>query len=246
MMELLIMHIADGMLAVTEYNMRVFHGTIRKYYRWQDWSQPVLTHNGSSTIMWLEDPKLTGAKNNSAQTQIETWGTSPMSYFNDAYRSMDADKGNSFYLSASSKSTVQEYTQQTYDVLDICFPQYMKITHIKVVCNFQNGYHCALHRIIGYTVNDDGTLGTKLFNTTGSNTKTTLETDVTVNHRTRKLRLCLRPDWNNGGYRCRVQEITVTAQKAVDGNSSNYAFYEDTQSYLPLYLNGEYRAFQEN
>ena len=238
---------ADGLRAAREFNMvyKVFKGAVRKYYKWQSWSQPVLTFNGSSQNMWLEDPKLTGASNNSAQTQIEEWGTSPMSYFVNAYKSMDADDNNVFYLSAANRP-IEDYTNQTYDVLDICFPKYMKLTHIKVVCKFQNGYHCALHRIIGYALNNDGSLGDRLFVVGGSNTVTTLEKDITINHKTRKLRLCLRPDHNNGSYRCQIQEITVTAQQAAEATSSNYDFYEDEKIYQPFESNGTHQAFKDD
>ena len=203
--------------------------SVTKYYKYVDWTQPVLTSNLSSSTMWLEDPKLSGSKNSSDQTVIETWGSSSMKNASNVYLSMDSNTSNVFTL-GSSNVTQATYTEQTYDVIDICFPQMMKLTHAKIVCKFQNGYHCALRRVIGYAINYDGTLK-KLFNMSGSNDKTTLEQDISVSHRTKRFRLCLRPDWNNGSYSCQIQEITITAQKATSGTSSDYDYTETAHKY---------------
>ena len=101
---------------------------------------------------------------------------------------------------------------------------------VKMTCPFcgkdhcveetESGYHCALRRAMGYVINDNGSVGTRLFNISGNNDKLTLESDIGSN-KTKRLRICLRPDWNNGSYSCQIQEITISAQKAVSGTSAN-------------------------
>lgn len=201
----------------------------KKYFKYSEWTQPVLTSNFSSGEMWLEDPNKTGAKNSSDQTKIETWGSSAMKNFNNVYLALDSNTGNVFTLGASN-ATQATVNEQTYDVFDVCFSQYMKITHIKIVCKFQSGYHCALRRAMGYVVNDNGSVGTRLFNLSGNNDKLTLENDIGSN-KTKRLRICLRPDWNNGSYSCQIQEITISAQKAVSGTSANNDFSENIYKY---------------
>lgn len=203
--------------------------SVTKYFKYTDWTQPVLTSNYSSADMWLEDPKKSGAVNSSDQSQIETWGTSAMKNFGNVYLAMDSNTSNVFTLGASN-ATQDTYTSQTYDVCDVCFPQNMKITHLKVVCKFQSGYHCALRRVIVYAMNDDGTINKRLFNKSGSNDTTTFEGDIGTN-KTKRLRFCFRPDWNNGSYSCQIQEITITAQKAIAGTSSDNSYSETAYTY---------------
>lgn len=211
------------------YVYKAKRDTVTKYYKYADWTQPVLTSNLSSTTMWLEDPKKSGATNSSDQANIETWGTSAMKKFDNVYYAMDSNTTNVFTL-GSSNVTQATYTEQTYDVCDVCFSQNLKITHIKVVCKFQSGYHCALRRVIAYAIESDGTVGKRLFNKTGSNDTTTLEADVGTN-KTRRVRFCFRPDWNNGSYSCQIQEISITAQKPTSGTSSDYDYTETPYQY---------------
>ena len=203
--------------------------SVTKYFKYTDWTQPVLTSNYSSADMWLEDPNKSGAVTSSDQSQIETWGTSAMKNFGNVYLAMDSNTSNVFTLGASN-ATQDTYTSQTYDVCDVCFPQNMKITHLKVVCKFQSGYHCALRRVIVYAMNDDGTINKRLFNKSGSNDNTTFEGDIGTN-KTKRLRFCFRPDWNNGSYSCQIQEITITAQKAIAGTSSDNSYSETAYTY---------------
>lgn len=211
------------------YTYKCKKTAITKYFTYVDWTQPVLSSNLSSAGIWLEDPKKSGAVNKSDQSDIETWGTAAMKKFSDVYHAMDSNTSNVFTLGASNVTQVT-YTEQTYDVCDICFPQHMKITHIKVVCKFQSGYHCALRRVIVYAINDDGSIAKRLFNKSGSNDNTTFEGDIGTN-KTKRLRFCFRPDWNNGSYSCQVQEITITAQKATTGTSSEYDYTETAYKY---------------
>ena len=69
----------------------------------------------------------------------------------------------------------------------------------------------------------------------GSNDVTTLEADIGTNLQ-RRLRFCLRPDWNNASYSCQVKEITITAQKSAAGTSSSYDYTQTIQQYKAFNL----------
>lgn len=215
--------------------MKAFSSTSHTYYKWDTWTQPELTSNRSSSAMWIEDPHLSGATNNADETEIATWGSTAMGDYNNIYYSMDSSTSNVFTLS-SSNINQDDYIYQKYDVFDICFSSWMKITHIKVVCLFSSGHHCALRRVMVYGVNSDQSLGSKLFNDYGSNNKTTLEKDVTNTNPWKKIRVCLRPDWNNGSYSCQIKEVIITAEKAISGTSSDYNFYIDKDVYKAVYF----------
>lgn len=210
-----------------KYNAK--YESVTKYYKYVDWTTPTLSSNTSSSQMWIEDPKKSGAKNNSGQTDIETWGTTAMGQFSNVYKGMNSDTSDVFTLSASNVAQADVNTQ-TYDVFDICFSNIMKITHIKIVCKYQDGYHCALKRAMVYAINNDGSVGTRLMNLSGSNETTTLEKDI-ENNRTRKIRVCLRPDWNNNSYKCQIQTVEITAQKSTAGTSSDYDYSEQVTVY---------------
>ena len=207
------------------------------YYKYTNWTQPLLTSNNSSSEIWIEDPHLTGAQANynEGSTKIETWGTSPLSSFSNVYKALDSDTNNYFNPDGGTLGSSNEDAQQIYSVIDICFSNYMKITNGQFSCIFVNGYHCALITVIIYLVNEDGSLSQQIFKGRGSNTNTTFSVNMSSNNtKTKRLRVCLKPSWNNGGWPCQINEITFTGQKAIESTSSDYDFYETVNKYYTL------------
>lgn len=201
---------------------RVKIGTKTVYYKYNSWTQPVLITNTSSSDMWLEDPKLSGATANSEGIDIEVWGSSKGYDFSDAFHLFN---NNSLY----SQSYIIK--DNNYDVIDICFSNYMNLSNLEIssykrsssVGSYKKSTY--INNIICYKVDENGL--TKLASQTINSY--TGNFNLSSNNKVKRLRICFNKHNISSSYWLYFKNITITGTKAEESTSSNYDFTEDKQ-----------------
>jgi len=173
-----------------EYKYKLVKETIRKYYKYVTWTQPVLTSNNSSDIMWV-------SASNEGQGA--------------AFNAFDDNVSSTNWCTSNNITTAYLYVNINENIY---------ISSISVT-GYTNVYgHTDTITIYS---NDIEIGATKTYNYSQSNIQTwTFNSPVKVSSLTFK---------GTGLTWTCIPNITITAQKVINGTSSDYDFYEDEYKY---------------
>lgn len=185
--------------------------TSYKYYKatYGSWARPNLTSNTSNTSFTLVDPKLSGG---TLSGTTMTWGTAAVTRFTDVWKSFDNSTSTYFTINNGN---------QTFTVFDIIFSDYMKVSGVTITGKVVDSQASSLTGSQIYALKDDGSyalLSTKTDKDVNTHTFTAV--------RTRRLRICARPNTDGNGYPSRLTNITITAQKQTGGTESTSSDYD--------------------
>lgn len=186
---------------------------IPSYYRrnWNaggwEWVPPRLTSNTSNTgEIQFVDPKLSGGTMTDAG--VMTWGTAAIQRFSDVWKAFRGEQ-------ASNNAWIINNGNRIFTVLDIVFPSAKNITKVEMYCPVIGGYHSAVTGVAIYDMSSGSPVQLK-YDTSSSGTRAY---NFTRNNVT-KLRVCIRPDSNGGGWPSLVQRIVIYAS---NGGKAPYA-----------------------
>lgn len=191
-----------------DYKPCMLHCKVRKYYKYQNWTQPILTSNGTM-----------GGN---------SFACSQSTYLNDAmaFRCFNGDtttSGESNRWQINNVNTSTQYWISWYN------PKPLKTSSIKVYNN-EVTYVVKNWELCG---SDDNVNWTTL--ATGTNTNTTAFSSWTISVPSsakayKYFSLGCTP---NSTTSMQIGEIQITAKEVVNGTSSNYDYYEtETKPYL--------------
>lgn len=193
-----------------------------KYYKYNyaNWTRPNLTSNTSDVNFIITDPGLSGG---TLSGTTMTWGTSAVTRFTDVWKAFDNSTSTYFTINNGN---------QTFTVFDVIFSTYMKISGVTINGRVVDSQASSLTGSQIYALKDDGSyalLSTK--------TDKDVNTHTFTATRTRRLRICARPNTDGGSYPSRLTDITITAQKqsTIESTSSDYDYkVTENKFYLPI------------
>ena len=182
------------------------------YYKatYGSWTRPNLTSNTSDTSFTISDPKLSGGTINSSN--VMTWGSTAITNTADVWKSFDDSTSTYFTINKGN---------QTFTVFDIDFDTYMKVTGVEITGKVVSSAASSLTGSQIYALTDSD--GWKLLST---KTDKDVNTHTFTGVRTKKLRICARPNTNGGSYPSRLTNIIITAQKQTATSESTSSDYE--------------------
>jgi hypothetical protein len=181
------------------------------YYKstFGSWTQPTLTSNTSNSSFTISDPKLSGG---TISGTTMTWGSSAITNTSDVWKAFDSSTSTYFTINKGN---------QTFTVFDINFSNYMSISGVTITGNIVSGAASALTGSQIYSINDIGN-PTLISTLTTSNVNTHTFTGT----RTKKLRICVRPNTDGSSYPTRITNIAITGQVETSTTTSTSSSYD--------------------
>ena len=162
----------------------------------RDWNQPKLSHNISNESFQIIDPYLSNGTMVDS-TGVMTWGSSSVTRFTQIPNAIN----NNGYWAVNSGNKI-------FSVFDVVFKNLMLVSGVYILGNVIGSVASSLtgSQIYGFDSNNNLTL---LSSIAATNTNTHTFTPF----RTKRLRICARPNSDGGSYPSRITNINITAKE---------------------------------